>query len=80
MSIAAIWLNAVTGTGKTKMNLIIEAAAVVVYLVYTFILVKTLHLSLAAVWSNEFVYWLVVFAVSFWFLRRGDWKIHSELM
>ena len=42
MSIASIWLNAVTGTGKTKMNLVIEAAAIIVYLVYTFVLVKKL--------------------------------------
>src|SRR6185312_5557340 len=40
MSIASIWLNAVTGTGKTKMNLVIETAAIIIYLVYTFVLVK----------------------------------------
>ena len=37
MSIATVWLNAVTGTGKTKMNLVIEIAAIVFYLLYTFI-------------------------------------------
>jgi multidrug resistance protein, MATE family len=74
MSIAAIWLNAVTGTGKTKMNLVIEIAAIAFYLLYTFIIVKKLKLSLAIVWSNELVYWLPIFLVSFWFIKKGLWK------
>lgn len=74
MSIAAIWLNAVTGTGKTKMNLLIEVAAIVFYLIYTFIIVKKLKLSLAVVWSNELVYWLLIFLVSFWFIKKRSWE------
>ncbi|MEO6221528.1 MAG: MATE family efflux transporter [Ginsengibacter sp.] len=74
MSIAAVWLNAVTGTGKTKMNLVIEVAAIIFYLLYTFITVKKLKLSLAIVWSNELVYWLLIFLVSFWFIKKGSWK------
>ena len=80
MSIAAIWLNAVTGTGKTKMNLVIEIAAIAFYLVYTFIIVKKLKLSLAVVWSNELVYWLVIFFVSFWFIKKGSWRNHAEMV
>ncbi len=80
MSIASIWLNAVTGTGKTKMNLVIEAAAIIVYLVYTFVLVKQLHLSLALVWSNEVIYWLLIFLVSFWFITKGNWIKDDKMM
>ena len=80
MSIASIWLNAVTGTGKTKMNLVIEAAAIIVYLAYTFVLVKQLHLSLAIVWSNEMIYWLLIFLVSFWFITKGNWIKDDKMM
>lgn len=80
MSIAAIWLNAVTGTGKTKMNVIIEAAAILFYLVYTFTIVTKLRLSLAAAWSNELVYWLLIFAVSYWFIKKGNWKKDVEIV
>jgi MATE family multidrug resistance protein len=73
MSIAAVWLNAVTGTGKTKMNLVIELAAITFYLLYTFIIVKKLKLSLAMVWSNELVYWALIFSVSFWFIKKRVW-------
>jgi putative MATE family efflux protein len=74
MSIAAVWLNAVTGTGKTKMNLVIEITAIAFYLLYTFIIMRKLELSLASVWSNELVYWIMIFSVSFWFIKKGSWK------
>jgi Na+-driven multidrug efflux pump len=80
MSIASIWLNAVTGTGKTKMNLVIEVAAILFYLIYTFVVVKKLHLSLAVVWSNELVYWLLIFLVSFWFIKKGNWIKDDKMM
>ena len=80
MSIAGIWLNAVTGTGKTKMNLVIEAAAIIFYLVYTLVIVKKFRLSLAVVWSNELVYWLLIFLVSFWFIKKGNWKNDIEII
>ena len=73
MSIAAVWLNAVTGTGKTKMNLVIELAAIVFYLLYTLVMVNKLKLPLAIVWTNEIVYWLPVFFISYWFIRRGKY-------
>jgi multidrug resistance protein, MATE family len=80
MSIAAIWLNAVTGTGKTKMNLVIEIAAILLYLVYTFTIVMKLKLSLAVVWTNELVYWLVIFLVSFWFMKKRNWEKDEKMV
>ena len=74
MSVANIWLNGVTGTGKTKMNLLIEIIAITVYLIYTFIFMKWHYISLAMAWSNEIIYWAVIFIFSFAFLKRGKWK------
>ena len=74
MSIANIWLNGVTGTGKTKMNLLIEIIAITVYLLYTWFFIKVQFISLAMAWSNELVYWLTIFIMSFLYLRSGKWK------
>ena len=74
MSIANIWLNGVTGTGKTKVNLLIEIVAITLYLVYTWIFMKVHYISLAMAWSNEFIYWTSIFAMSFWYLKSGKWK------
>ncbi len=74
MSIANIWLNGVTGTGKTKVNLAIEIIAIILYLIYSWIFVKVHYISLAMAWSNELLYWSVIFLLSFGFMKSGRWK------
>ncbi len=74
MSIANIWLNGVTGTAKTRMNLLIEIIAITVYLMYTWYFIKVNYISLAMAWSNELVYWFTIFIISFIYLRSGRWK------
>lgn len=74
MSIANVWLNGVTGTAKTKMNLFIEIIAITVYLIYTWYFIKVNYISLAMAWSNELVYWFSIFIISFIYLRSGKWK------
>ena len=74
MSIANIWLNGVTGTAKTRVNLLIEIIAITVYLLYTWYFVKVNYISLAMAWSNELVYWFTIFLISFIYMRSGRWK------
>lgn len=74
MSIANIWLNAVTGTGKTKVNLLIEIVAISLYLCYTWYFMKVNYISLAMAWSNEFIYWTSIFLMSFIYMKSGKWK------
>lgn len=74
MSIANIWLNGVTGTGKTKVNLMIEIVAITLYLFYTWVFMKLHYISLAMAWSNEFIYWTSIFAMSYLFMKSGKWK------
>ena len=74
MSISTVWLNAVTGTGKTKMNLLIEVVAIIFYIIYIYLVMIKWKLSLAMAWTNEFVYWTVIFVIAFWFIKSGRWK------
>jgi Na+-driven multidrug efflux pump len=74
MSIANIWLNGVTGTGKTKINLLIEIIAIILYLIYTWYFMKYHYISLTMAWSNEFIYWLTIFTFSYLYLKSGKWK------
>jgi putative MATE family efflux protein len=74
MSIANIWLNGVTGTGKTTINLAIEIIAISIYLVYSIYFVKYHYTTLQMAWSNELVYWTSIFIMSFLFLKSGKWK------
>jgi multidrug resistance protein, MATE family len=74
MSIANIWLNGLTGTGKTKTNLFIEIFAISFYMIYTWYVMKVHYTSLAMAWSNEFVYWTTIFVMAFFYMRSGRWK------
>lgn len=74
MSIANIWLNGVTGTGKTKVNLAIEVIAIIIYMLYTWYFTKANYISLAMAWSNELVYWASIFLLSFAFIKSGKWR------
>lgn len=78
MSIANIWLNGITGTGKTKINLIIEIVAILLYLIYTWYVMRYDYKGLAMAWSNEFVYWSAIFIFSFLFLKSNRWKTNEE--
>ncbi|CAN5597837.1 MATE family efflux transporter [soil metagenome] len=78
MSIANIWLNGVTGTGKTTVNLMIEIIAITGYLIYTWIFMKMHYINLTIAWSNELIYWSIIFLLSFTFLRSGRWKTKLE--
>ena len=79
MSIANIWLNGVTGTGKTKMNLLIEIIAIIIYMTYTWIFMKVNYVSLAMAWSNELVYWTTIFLIAFIFIKSGKWKTRETV-
>lgn len=74
MSIATVWLNALVGTGQTKINLMVEVMAIVGYCLYNYIVMKIFNLPVVWAWGNEIVYWTVIFSVSFYYLSKGRWK------
>jgi putative MATE family efflux protein len=73
MSISNIWLNAVTGTGNTRINLQIEIISISLYLVYTWYFMKLHYISLSIAWSNEFVYWLSILFMASGYMFSKKW-------
>ena len=72
-SIAILTIFAVSGTGATKVSLLIEVIAIVMYVAYTLIAAVVLHWSLPAIWLAESLYWLVTFLMCGWYLKNGKW-------
>lgn len=74
MSFGTVWLNAVTGTGNSRVNLIIELITIILYIIYVYVTLEHLHLSIAWGWASEWVYWSSMFIMSYLYLLKGNWR------
>jgi len=74
MSASTIWLNAVTGTGQSKVTLIIEFAAIVIYIIYNYLVLEYYQLPITYGWLSEIIYWLSLMIPSFFYIRTMRWK------
>jgi MATE family multidrug resistance protein len=74
MSFSTIWLNAVTGTGNTKVNLMIEVITIVAYSIYVYLVLEYFFLPLSIGWMSEWLYWAFTFSMSFAYLKWGKWR------
>lgn len=74
MSISVVWMNAVTGTGNSKMNLMSEFTAIIFYCIYVYIVLEKLKLPIVWGWASEWIYWTTIFIPSFWYIKSGRWK------
>lgn len=74
MSFGVVWLNAVTGSGNTKVNLIIELITITLYIIYVYVVLEYLNLPITWGWVSELVYWMSMFSMAFFYMRSGRWK------
>ena len=74
MSFGPIWLNAVTGTGSTTVNLWIEMITLTIYVIYVYFVLEYFNMPITWGWASEWVYWLSMFSMSYYYMRRGKWK------
>lgn len=73
-SFSVVWLNAVTGTGNTAVNLMIELVTLFLYTAYVYLVLEVWNLSLVWGWVSEWVYWISMFSMAFVYMRSGRWK------
>lgn len=74
MSFSTVWLNAVTGTGNTLVNLFIELVTIVIYSIYVFLVLEFWKMPITWGWGSEWVYWISMFTMAYLYIRSGKWK------
>lgn len=74
MSFGPVWLNAVTGTGNTSVNLWIEIITLFIYVLYVYVVLELLKMPITWGWASEWVYWLSMFSMAYWYMKSGKWK------
>lgn len=74
LSIGTVWLNAVTGTGNSRVTFLVEVGAIVFYCIYVFVVLEIWHLSILWGWLSEVLYWAILFALSYLYMISKRWK------
>jgi len=74
MSFSVVWISSVTGTGNTKVSLLIEAATIVFYCIFVYLVLEQFKLGITYGWMSEWLYWTCLFIPSFVYIRSGRWK------
>ncbi len=74
MSFSVVWLNAVTGTGNSRMTLLIDGVAIILYCVFVYLILEKYKLSITYGWMGEWIYWGSIFILSVWYINKGNWK------
>jgi multidrug resistance protein, MATE family len=74
MSISTVWLNGVTGTANTRINLGIEIIAIILYGIYIYFVLAEWKLSLVWAWTSEIIYWFTILILAYLYMKSGKWK------
>ena len=74
MSFSIVTLNAVTGTGNTRITFLVELFAIIMYSVYVYLVSEYYFLPITYGWMSEWIYWSCIFLPSLFYLRSGKWK------
>lgn len=74
LSIGTIWLNAVTGTGNSRVTFLVEVSTLVFYCVYVFVVLEVKHMPIIWGWLSEVLYWTLLFSLSYLYMKSQRWK------
>lgn len=74
MAFSVVWLNAVTGTGNSRVTFKIEFITIILYCIYVWLVLEKFSLSITIGWMSEWLYWLSLFTMSWFYIRSGKWR------
>ncbi len=74
MSVSVVWMNAVTGSGNSSMNLATEFVAIIFYCIYVYTTLEKLQYPITWGWGSEWIYWTTIIIPSYWYMKSGRWK------
>ena len=69
-----IFHQSVSGTGNTRWGLIIEVITLVFYVSFVVVTAFILKTSVDICWFSEFVYWGLLFIISYLYMKKANWQ------
>lgn len=76
-AVSSIFFNAMSGTGSTRVAMWVEVICIFIYVAYMWWLIMVQQASIAWCWTTEHMYWLVLLALCYGYMRRGTWMKKS---
>ena len=73
-AISFVVFNGVSGTGNTRTAFAIEFLTLFFYISYVYYTAIFNPTSVAVVWMSEFVYWIIIGGLGYWYLLKGNWR------
>lgn len=72
-SVGSIYFNGLVGTGATQIGLYIQIVCAIVYSIYIYVVIVMIGGGLRLAWMAEIVYWLIMIALTIWYLSSKKW-------
>jgi putative MATE family efflux protein len=69
-----IVFNGVSGTGNTRTAFAIEFLTLFFYISYVYYTTRINPSTVDVVWMSEFVYWIFIGGLGYWYLLKGNWR------
>lgn len=73
-AIGNVIVNAVSGTGNTRTAFVFEVVTLFFYLSYIYLTAIVYPQPVYIVWMSEFVYWTIIAALGYFYLRSDKWR------
>jgi MATE family multidrug resistance protein len=70
----SVFYNTISGSGNTKVTLLIETLCVALYLISAYVFIFVFHWSIDKVWYVEYIYFSTLALGSLIYLKFFDWK------
>lgn len=71
---ANIYFQSVSGTGNTRMALILESSVLAIYLAYIAYIILHLRMDVAMSWTSEMVWGFFTFLFCYIYIKGGKWQ------
>jgi MATE family multidrug resistance protein len=72
--VGGIYFNGLVGTGDTLSGLYIQFFAVILYVVYLYLIIKVFNFPILLAWTGELFFWFIIILLTTWYLRSGRWQ------
>lgn len=74
IALSSIFFSAISGTGNTKTALVVEVSVLIMYILYIGLAVIHWKFPLHFCWTSEHVYNILLFVLSYLYMRKGNWQ------